>query len=120
MECNFSGIGVDISTEVRSYLDKKLEHVEKFMHTDATYKLDGELRYSSGIDDKKQKYHAAFTLVTNGTSLNAQADGQSAHEAIDIASAELAREVAAYKSKNKSLVRRGALKAKKFLQGFKG
>ena len=118
MNYNFKGIGTEVTPEVRSYLDKKLAHVEKFMHANAAYVLDADLKFDSGVADKK--FTASFTLMINGTPLYAQAGGYTAYEAIDIASADLAREVAACKSKHKSLVRRGAARAKAWLQGVMG
>ncbi len=120
MEYNLTCSDIEIDGDTRAYLERKLTHIEKFIHHDAAYKLDADLKYSSGIDAKEERYHAAFTLKINGTTLNAQANGQSANEAIDIAAAELAREVTSHKSRNESLVRDGALKAKKFLQGLRG
>ena len=116
MNYNFSGIGVTLTPAIQEYADRKLAHVEKFMHANAAYKAEADLKYDNGIADKK--FTASFTLVIDGTPLYAEAGGHTAYEAIDIASAELAREAAAYKSKHKSLVRRGAAKAKAWLQGF--
>jgi len=118
MNYNFSGIGVEITADIRAYLEKKLVHVEKFMHANAAYTLDADLKYDAGIADKK--FTATFTLIINGTTLYTEAGGHTAYEAIDIAAAELAREAAAYKSKHKSLVRRGAARAKAWLQGLRG
>jgi len=120
MEYNFSCIDTVATPEIRSYLDRKLAHVEKFIHRDAAYKLDADLRYRAGINEKDQKFNAAFTLAINGTTLHTEAQGQSAYEAIDLAAAELTRVAAQHKSRNKSLVRRGAMRAKEFLQGIRG
>ena len=116
MNYNFSGIGVTLTPAIQEYADKKLAHVEKFIHSNAAYKAEADLKYDNGIADKK--FTASFTLVIDGAALYAEAGGHTAYEAIDIASAELAREAAAYKSKHQSLVRRGAAKAKAWLQGF--
>ena len=120
MKYNFTCTGIEVTPDVNLYLDKKLSHVEKFLHSDAVYKLNIHLQHHIGIEDKDKKCSAAFTLVINGTTIHTEAHGLSIYEAIDVATNDLAREAAQYKSKHKSLVRRGAIKAKEFMRGLRG
>ncbi len=117
MNYNIKGTGLSVSDEIRSYLEKRLTYVEKFLKGDSTALVDVELERQTSED--RQHYRAELTLTYSGASRRAEAIGDTLHEAIDIAVGELASELQRTKGKRMRLIRRGASKIKDFVRGFR-
>lgn len=114
---NIKGTGVTVSDEIRSYVEKRLAHATKFMQGDSTEHVDIELHHQTTED--RQKYRAELTLSLDGDVYRAESFGDTLHEAIDIASNELAKELSRTTKKRQRMVRRGASKFKDFIKGFR-
>ncbi len=117
MNYNLKGTGLALTGEVRSYLDKKLVHTEKFMGTGLPFQLDVELEFIAGAAGPK--YRAEYTLARGKEIIRTQAQGSTLHEAIDIASDELSQKIAKMRDKRRHLFRRGAARIKEYLRGFR-
>src|SRR3989344_4394296 len=115
MNYNLKGTGLALSEEMRVYLDKKLVHAEKFIRTGPPVQLDVELEFVAGAAGPK--YRAEYTLARGKEIFRAQARGTTLHEAIDIASDELAQKLAKMRDKRRHLFRRGAARIKDYLRG---
>lgn len=114
---NIKGTEVQITPELRSYIEKRLEHAAKLLNGDSTAHADVELEYSMVRDGGK--YRAEFTVGVGGTVYRAEDWGGTMHEAIDIAAGELARELTKNKKKNLKVFRHSAVKVKEFLRGWR-
>ena len=114
---NVKGTGLDITDEIRTYLEKKLSHVDTYLQNDPTKHVDVELQYQTSEDRKK--FMAELTMTSEGALFRAEAFGDALHEAIDLATDDLTRELDKNKKKNKSLVRHGASRFKDFIRGFR-
>ncbi len=117
MNYNLKGTNLSITDELRSYLERRLEHAEKFLHADSAAHLDVELEYLEG--GRSGKYRAEFTLESRGQLYRASCWGSAMHEAIDLASSELASELSREKKKKVAVLRRMGTKAKEYLRGFR-
>lgn len=113
---NIKGTGMDVSDELRSYVERQLAHAEKFLQGDTTAHVDVELEHRSHGEGERNR--AEFTVSASGTVYRAESTGESAHAAIDLAIAELQKELRRNKSRRMHLVRRGAQKLKDYLRGF--
>ena len=117
MEYNLQGVDVEISSEVRSYLDKKLIHTEKLLSGTSIHTLDIHLVHETGA--AATTYEVSFKLLGNKKTIYATAEGSTLHEAIDLTAAEFDREVARFKKKELRSLRSHAARIKDFFRGFR-
>ncbi|HWB34076.1 MAG TPA: ribosome-associated translation inhibitor RaiA [Candidatus Paceibacterota bacterium] len=117
MNYNLKGTDVHITDEIRSYVEKKLGGLDKFLSDVSAARADVELQYSR---DEEKTYRAEVTLHAPefAESLRAEARGAALHEAIDLVEGELFRELTKRKKKRIHILRRGAGKIKDILRGF--
>ena len=117
MNYNIKGTGLEITTELRSYVEKKLQTTDKFLSDDTSAHADVELEYAIMRDGGK--YRAEFTVTAASSFYRKDEWGSTMHEAIDLAINGLVGELRQHKKKKIHLVRRGALVAKDFLRGLR-
>jgi len=114
MQYNLKGTGVDLTVEVRGYIEKKLNGLDELIHDEAA-RTDVELAYL----ESEEKTYRAELMLHDGFVLRSVARGESLHEAFDKALRELFNELTRAKDKKRSLVRRGATRAKEFMRGWR-
>lgn len=117
MNYNIKGTELAITTELRGYVEKCLSQADKFLQSDSSAHTDVELQYSSMRDGGK--YRAEFTVSAAGALYRKEEWGTTMHEAIDLASAGLIKELRQHKKKKMHFVRRGAGKVKDIIRGFR-
>ena len=113
---NIKGTGVDVSDELRSYAEKKLQHAEKFLQNDPSARADIELEHQAVRDG--DKYRAEFTVTASGEFYRAERWGESMHATIDLAVGELVNELGRNKKKRLHILRRGAARIKDYVRGW--
>jgi ribosomal subunit interface protein len=118
MELNYNikGTGLGVSDEIRAYVEKRLAHVEKFVGSDPSAHLDVELHFQASEEGKR--YRAEYTLAVAGDVFRAEERGDALTEAIDLADAELSRELGRAKERKEHNQRRSGSKFKDFIRGF--
>ncbi|MBX4192018.1 ribosome-associated translation inhibitor RaiA [Candidatus Parcubacteria bacterium] len=114
---NIKGTQVSVSEELRAYVERALGHAAKFLEADPTTHVDVELEFSQVRDGAK--YRAEFTAEASGALYRADCWGTTLHEAIDLAVGELTGELRKNKTKKLHFLRRGALRVKEFVRGFR-
>ena len=117
MHYNIKGTALDISPEVRGYVEEKLAHLDKFFVGDSGARADVEVEHLQG--EQSKKYRAEFSVVSGAGSFRAEARGEALHEAVDLATAELIKEVDRKNKRGLKLFRRGAAHMKDFIRGFR-
>ena len=119
MRYNIKGTGIEVTTENRAYVEKKLASLDKFVGDLSAARADVELKFKPLWDG--HKYSAEFMYHEPGipASLRAEARGTTLYEAIDLASAELFRELTKTKRKKIDVFRRSAVKVKEYLRGWR-
>jgi putative sigma-54 modulation protein len=117
MNYNIKGTHIDISDELRTYVERKLGAAEKFVGGDTTAHVDVELAYLE--DGRSGKYKAEFTLSVGAQVYRAEAWGTAMHEAIDLAAGELASELSRDKKKKLNILRRTSVRVKEYLRGWR-
>ena len=117
MNYNIKGTGVEVSDELRSYVERRLAHADKFVLGDPTAHANVELEYSAPRDGGK--YCAEFNVALGGELYRAVEWGTTLHEAIDLAGGEFVKELSRDKKKRLQMFRRTAVKVKEYLRGWR-
>ncbi|MEI7720266.1 MAG: ribosome-associated translation inhibitor RaiA [bacterium] len=117
MHYNIKGTALDISPEVRGYVEEKLAHLDKFFVGDSGARADVEVEHLQG--EQSKKYRAEFGIVSKSGTFRVEARGSSLHEAVDLAMGEMSKEIDRSHKRGRGLVRRGALRIKDFVRGFR-
>lgn len=105
-----------ISDEARAYVEKRLSHLDKWAHKAS--RCDVELAYQELYHGPH--YRAEFMYHEPGADTRrAEARGNTLHEAVDIAVAELTRQLSQGKKKRLQVLRRTAVKVKEYLRGWR-
>lgn len=117
MQYNLKGTNLSVD-EYRSYIEKRLEALDKFFSRESGVRADIELQYKPS---EEKMYRAEGMLHDHRLEgeFRAEATGASAHEAIDIMFNELQLEFTRAKKKRIHAVRRGAARIKDFIRGFR-
>ena len=118
MRYNIKGTDLSITDEIRTYVEKKLDSLNKFISDIETARADIELGF---LRDEAKQYRAELMFYEPGLpkKLRAVARGDALHEAIDLASAELFRLMTQDKRKRLDIFRRSAVKVKEYLRGWR-
>jgi len=111
MNYNIKGTDVDITDELRSYVEKKLATLDTLMDNDAA-RADVIVSY---LETEEKQYIAEMTLHDTKFPLHVQASGKTMYEAIDAAAGELGEALNDAKKKLKDVARHGALEGKEIL-----
>jgi ribosomal subunit interface protein len=119
MNYNIKGTGIVIAPELRSYVEKKLAALEKFVSDIDASRADVELQFLVG-EAKTNRAEVMMHDPALAAPLRAEARGGAMHEAIDLATGEIMSELTRAKKKRIHLLRRGAGKVKDFIRGFRG
>jgi len=117
MQYNIKGTGLSVTDEIRGYVEKKLEHIEKFIRDDASGMADVECEYTAS--EEGPKYRAEFMVSIGKDIYRAEARGETLHEALDVSSAHIVEEVRRAKKKRLHVFRSSAAKVKEYLRGWR-
>ena len=109
---------MQITDEIRTYVEKKLASLDKFISDLDAARADVEVEFMRG---EAQMYRAEFMIHDPVLKeiMRAEARGASLHEAIDIAVAEVFEELTRTKKKKIDLFRRSAVRVKEYLRGWR-
>jgi len=118
MRINEKGTNMVITGEIKSYLFKKLEHLEKFIDkADESAMCDVELGKISKHHKNGDVFRTEINLHIAGKNLRAVSEMDELFASIDIAKDEMVRELESLKDKKVSLAKRGGAKIKSILKG---
>lgn len=107
---------LQLTDEIRSYVEKRLSHLDKMAKDSA--RCDVELEHSQ-LSEGPQ-YRAELMYHEPGEELRrSEASGATLHEAIDLAAGDLVRDVTQGKKKRQQVFRRTAVKVKEYLRGWR-
>ncbi len=118
MNYNLKATDVTITDDIRTYLEKKLTHLEKFVHKASAARADVELEY---MPSQSKMYRAEVMLHEPSLTMpmRAEATGSTLYEAIDIMAGDVTSELTRSKKKRLQNFRRSAVKVKDFLRGWR-
>jgi putative sigma-54 modulation protein len=119
MKINEKGVNMEITAEIRDYLYKKLDHVEKFLDpNDQSILCDIELGKISNHHNKGDVFRTEINLHMAGKNLRAESEMEDIFASIDIAKDEIVREIQSNKDRKVSLMKRGGAKIKNLIKGL--
>ncbi len=108
---------MEITEAIRGYTLEKMQSLEKLISRDDTSaKLTVELSKISNHHVNGQVYRAEAMLHIRGKDTSLKTTEDDLYKAIDVLRDKLIRELASYKDKERSIVRRGAQKVKTLLR----
>lgn len=120
MRINEKGVNMKIAGDVKAYLYKKLESVEKLVDkNDESIICDIELGRVSNHHNKGDVFRTEINLHIAGKNLRAVAEEEDILASIDIVKDEIVRELKTIKDKKVSLLKKGGAKIKSIIKGVK-
>ena len=105
-----------ITPSIRTYLQEKLDTLDKFLPKDESISADVELAKTTKHHQKGDIFKAEVNLMIPGRLIRVVAEKWDLRVAIDAVKDELQREITMNKEKNLSLYHRGARLLKKLLR----
>lgn len=102
---------------IRTYLEQKINSLDKFLPSDESIFADVELAKTTKHHQKGDVFKAEINLKIPGRLIRAVAEEWDLRIAIDKAKDDLQREIKINKEKSISLYKKGARVVKKFLRG---
>jgi ribosomal subunit interface protein len=119
MKINEKGVNMQITGEIKDYLYKKLEHIEKFLNpADESVLCEVELGKISNHHNKGDVFRTEINLHIAGKNLRAESEMDDLFASIDIAKDDMVRELQTNKDKKVSMMRRGGAKIKNLIKGI--
>lgn len=119
MRINEKGTNMQITTEIKDYLYKKLEHLQKFIDpADESVLCEVELGKISNHHKNGDVFRTEINLHIAGKNLRTESEMEDLFASIDIAKDDLVRVLQTNKDKKVSLLRRGGTKVKNLIKGI--
>jgi len=106
----------EITPNIKTYLQQKLDSLDKFLSNDESIFADVELAKTTKHHQKGDIFRAEVNLTVPGRLIRAVAEEWDLRVAIDTVKDELQRNIKDVKEKNLSLYRRSARLLKKLLR----
>jgi ribosomal subunit interface protein len=119
MKINEKVTNMDITPEIKDYLYKKLEHIEKFLNpNDKSVLCEVELGKTTNHHKNGDIFMTEINLHMAGKNIRAVSEEEDLFSSIDISKDEIIRMIQLNKDKRVSLVRRGGAKIKNLVRGI--
>lgn len=118
METQIKGTGLAVTSDIRSYLDKKVSAFEKMLAGDTAARIDVEIGKTTEHHQTGDVFRAEFNLRTSAGSFRAIAEEASVFAAIDTAEEKLLQEVRHRKHRRQSVMRRTGARIKEAMRWF--
>lgn len=110
---------IDMTPAIRSYLEKRVSKLEKFIGDDVSTYAQVEIGTITSGHHSGDIFRAEINLRTGGQRFRAESKRNDLYAAIDVARDEMVRNLKSYKSKQRTLFRRGGSAIKNILKGFR-
>ena len=117
MRINLKGTNIELSPEIKAYLDKRLESLQKFVPNGGqSFIVDVELGRTTRHHHAGDIFRAEINVFIGKKSFRAVSEQADLYIAIDDVKAEITRELGSDKERKISLLRRGGQKFKEFFR----
>lgn len=108
MNISIKGTYVDLTPAVKRYVEEKIGHLEKYLVAlEAKVELARDRHHHTG-----EVFRAEVTMPVGGRSIRAEATSGDVYSAIDLVIPKLKEQIEKFKSKRRTLQRRGGRSAK--------
>jgi putative sigma-54 modulation protein len=120
MKITIKVTGLELTPSIQEYAEKRVESLEKFIHTNSESAL---AQIEVGMVSRHHKsgdiFRAEVKLSVDGQVLYAEAEKDDLYASIDEMHDKMERELVSLKNKKKSLTKRGEAVVKKILRRSK-
>jgi ribosomal subunit interface protein len=115
---NIKATNYELTNEIRSIIDQKSAHFEKFMPVGDDEEVIMNVEIGKVTDHHNQGliYRAEFNIKYKGQFKRSESTQENLRAAIEIASDELVRQIRKTKEKRKDMIKQGADRVKKWLR----
>jgi len=119
MNIKIQGTRIELTPEIKNYVEKKLEAVGKLVDSsDETVLYEVEVGKTTEHHEKGDVYRAEVHLRKKGGNLYAAAHAEDIFAAIDKIKDEISHALSSDKEKKETLIRKGQAQIKKWLKRF--
>jgi len=119
MTINLKGTAITLTPEISNYLHKRLAGIEKFLPDQADASIiDVELGRTTKHHQAGDIFRAEINVHIGNRTFRAVSEMKDLYSAIDGMKDQVARELASFKGKRISLIRRSGQKIKNLLRRF--
>ncbi len=119
MNINIKTTNVTLTPDIESYLDKKMESIEKIIDpNDTSIYCQVELAKTTNHHQSGEIYRAEINLRKGGEQFRAVSEQDTLMAAIDMVKDELVRELKSHHSKQMTMIRRGGAAIKDMMKGI--
>ncbi|MDP9249707.1 MAG: ribosome-associated translation inhibitor RaiA [bacterium] len=122
MQINLQSKNMELTNEIRDYALKRVTNLEKLL---SRFQEDGgevkalfEISRSTNHHKAGEVFHADCSININGKNFYAAKDSEDLYSAIDSIKEMLFKEISKDKSREHTLMKRGAASVKKMLKGL--
>lgn len=120
MNIKIQATNLELTSDVRDYLDKKLPYFEQFLeHGGGAALCEVEVEKTTAHHKQGSIYRAEINITDGGSHYRAESRQENIYAAIDEVKDDMSRELKRSKNKKRTLVRRGGAKVKALLKGLK-
>lgn len=119
MNLKIKSTNLEITEEIKKYLDKVCDSVAKFFKNDTSVKCDVEFAKTTAHHKHGDIFRAEIHITGKNTNHYASAEEDDIYKAIDAVKDEILREVRSNKAKKLSVLRKSGSKIKKIIKGIK-
>ncbi|MDO8492258.1 MAG: ribosome-associated translation inhibitor RaiA [bacterium] len=119
MTINIKGTAIVLTPEISNYLRKRLEAIEKFLPKEGdAFIADVELGKTTNHHQTGDIFRAEINVHIGGKAFRAVSEKQDLYSAIDDMKDQIGRELASFKGKRLSIIRRSGQRLKNLLRKF--
>lgn len=115
MNIIIKGVHMEMTEAIRSYVQKKLEPVRKFI--DEGSKVEVDLGKTTNHHKNGDVFRAEYNVFIEGKITRVSAVAEDLYSAIDIAQTDLLDALSTRKDKKQTLWKKGAHRIKEFIRG---
>ena len=120
MKINIKGTGMELTSEIWEYTEKKVRSVEKVLPNNGDNAFAAvEVGQSTKHHKNGEIFRAEVTITYNGIFVRAESEQEDLYTAIDDVREQLFRSIVEGKDKRQTLFKRGAKKFKDILRGVR-
>lgn len=117
MDIRIKTTNYEITSEVSSYLDEKIQAIEKFLdESDELARCEAEVGRAAGHPERGNIWRAEINLIFKGQQLRAEAEAETVNAAIDEVKDDIMQQLHREKRLDIRLARRGGALLKRMMQ----
>jgi len=119
MKIQTTAHNVELTAEITSYLEKRLETLEKLITNTGSQVVNVVLGKDSNHHQNGDIFTVEINMVVDGNHVYAKTEQESLYAAVDIAKDEVAHALRAKKTKKETMWKKGSRTVKNMMKGLK-